>query len=361
MNHQHYIPKAYLKNFATEIDSNFFVEVKMKGQANVHYKPLSINDICVQKNIYTLPGVGDKFYLEKFYAHNVDSLYPKVYKKLINPEVNEITPFERSEIIKVLTSLHFRNPRFMNVENKAIDRIHKYLVSKKGQDGRINGNYFGIYFDFNESELEGIIRDLKENNRIKFIKQHFSEWRNYALQNWNAGIVVYKIDGDTKLISSDCPIMFKRIEESKMKLLNITNIIQIPLDPQHYVCIYPSDSNEVSKLLFRGTRDNSFAIGLNDAIQENCDLWIYGKLGAVKGHLFDNNKFNQITPENLVVINNLKLKTERMEELYLLIEELGFENPVILNKVNSLLKEKEFKDDKLLLEMKLHLSGKTYN
>ena len=113
--HQHFIPKSYLKNFALEKDKKFFVEAKLKREDSPKDRLLSINDICVDKNIYTLPieEENDKKYsLEKFYAEKVDSLYPWIYKKLTDPNVVYINSFERAQIIMITMSLFFRTPKF---------------------------------------------------------------------------------------------------------------------------------------------------------------------------------------------------------------------------------------------------------
>lgn len=82
--HQHYIPKSYLKNFALEQDGKCFVEAKLKSEEQPKEKLISIRNICVDKNIYTLPGdvAGDKYAIEKYYASAMDAVYPEIYALL---------------------------------------------------------------------------------------------------------------------------------------------------------------------------------------------------------------------------------------------------------------------------------------
>ena len=53
--HQHFIPKSYLKNFAVAEGNKYFVEAKLSSENSSKENLISIRDICVDKNIYTLP------------------------------------------------------------------------------------------------------------------------------------------------------------------------------------------------------------------------------------------------------------------------------------------------------------------
>ena len=120
---QHFLPKSALKTFAEKNEDKYFVEVGSVLTGEVKY-PVSITDICVSKNLYTLPDVEDasKYVVEKMYAEQIDAVYPEVYQWLTDPNIDHITDEQRHKILNVVISLYFRNHRFLNDKNEEIDR-----------------------------------------------------------------------------------------------------------------------------------------------------------------------------------------------------------------------------------------------
>ena len=117
MKHQHFIPRSYLRNFAEERNDKFFIDAKFLQSGTIKNN-ISVNDICVDKNIYTIPNAADdKYKLEKFYAENVDSAFPEVHRLLTNSSTTFVSPEQRQKIIYVTMSLYFRTPKFLNLQN----------------------------------------------------------------------------------------------------------------------------------------------------------------------------------------------------------------------------------------------------
>ncbi len=54
--HQHFIPKSCIKNFAINKDGKFFVEAKFKMESKPKKGLISIKDICVDRNLYSIPS-----------------------------------------------------------------------------------------------------------------------------------------------------------------------------------------------------------------------------------------------------------------------------------------------------------------
>ncbi|WP_363322045.1 DUF4238 domain-containing protein [uncultured Pontibacter sp.] len=83
--HQHFIPRTYLRNFAhTKNDDKFLITAfnKLTGKT---VPVISIADICVETDLYTLKHLeGDnKYDIENFFADNIESKYPDVYRLLV--------------------------------------------------------------------------------------------------------------------------------------------------------------------------------------------------------------------------------------------------------------------------------------
>lgn len=112
---QHFIPRSYLRLLSECADGKYFVDTMLRRE-DKEITRLSITDVCVQKNIYTIPSeaVGDKYALEKYYAEKVDSIYPEVHEILTNDQIRAINPDDKRKILNSVLSLYFRTHRFLN-------------------------------------------------------------------------------------------------------------------------------------------------------------------------------------------------------------------------------------------------------
>ena len=71
---QHFIPRSYLNNFAENQDGKYFIYCKKKESDRINR--LSTKDICVTKNLYTIPNTrNNQFAIENFYADKIDSIF----------------------------------------------------------------------------------------------------------------------------------------------------------------------------------------------------------------------------------------------------------------------------------------------
>ena len=107
---QHYVPRTYLKHFAREQDGKYFIKALPVANFQADkMQEISITDVCLQKDIYTLPGetVEERMLLEKFYADNYESQYDKIYQLLIDPSKKTISDDERELIISTVVTMLF--------------------------------------------------------------------------------------------------------------------------------------------------------------------------------------------------------------------------------------------------------------
>lgn len=98
---QHYVPKAYLKNFAKKQGRSYMIDVYDKK--NNRFFKSNIKGICAEKDIYTLNSnseiAKDKLAIENLYSRFIEPAYNDSYKILINPNVSEITQFQHCKIL----------------------------------------------------------------------------------------------------------------------------------------------------------------------------------------------------------------------------------------------------------------------
>ena len=147
---QHYIPRSYLKNFAVEgRKRNHFVDV-YKMDNDMLLEQISTKDICFEKNIYTIPAESNeiKYALEKHYAENVDSEFPKVYKLLIDQKLLTVTQEQKIQILYVCLSLYFRTPRILNHQKSFNNQIFDTASHTVNKEGIIKMNLYGEKMEF---------------------------------------------------------------------------------------------------------------------------------------------------------------------------------------------------------------------
>ena len=360
--HQHFIPKSYLKNFAVSQDDKFFVEAKLKDDDKPKDKLLSIRNICVNKNLYTLPHTGgdDKYALEKYYAENIDGVYPEVYEMLTDPKKTFITTKQRAKIVMTTMSLFFRTPKFLNLNERRTNLILDYGVKNHMDDkGIVKFKFKEHDFHFHIDDIEEVKTTLKIKNKFKFLKEHLDAWQKFTQFKINSGISVFRIYEDFDLITSDNPVIMHSVVGNTLNIFDPTNIISLPLDNKHFLTIFPNTESAMLDRVFRGDRDKWFGLTTNLDIQRNSEEWIIGKPNSVKKHLTDQVKYGDYTPENLQALEDIKQRAFDAKELMDIVEQVGtFAHPRVAEKVKELRKKKIHQEDpemnKIILELARH-------
>ncbi|WP_304131508.1 DUF4238 domain-containing protein, partial [Mesonia mobilis] len=190
---QHYIPRSYLKNFATCNDKNkCFVDIYLKKNKNI-LNDIDTKTICYEKNLYTLETDDEskKFDLEIYYANNVDNEFPKIYKLLTDKNKLYLSPQEKLKILYVCLSLYFRTPFFLNRVNNFTDKVFDSLKLYSDNNGIIKTKIFNENKqEYSLGELEALRNIAKTNNKLKFHIEHlkaslfFIQFKNQLFLNY---------------------------------------------------------------------------------------------------------------------------------------------------------------------------------
>lgn len=346
---QHFIPKSYLRNFSIEKEGKHFVEAKLRSEDKPRSELISIKDICVDKNIYTLPNIDndEKYLIEKYYAEHVDGVYPEVYALLVNPSINNITPGQRAQILMTTMSLFFRTPKFLNLNSRRMNLILEYAVKNHmDSQGNVKFKFKNYDLDFNIEDIDDVCADLKIKNKQKFLVEHLKDWHRFIEYKSSVGISVFRIYEDIDLISSDNPVIMHSIKGNPFDVFDPTNIINLPLDNKHFLTIFPNTESASTDKIFRGDRDKWFALSTNLSVEENSEDWILGKPKSIYAHISDQVEYGKHSPENLQALEDMKEKAQDGQELMRIIEEVGTIAHIrVANKVKELRKKRIYKDD----------------
>nr|MCS3814774.1 hypothetical protein [Mucilaginibacter sp. X4EP1] len=324
------------------------VEAKLRDESATKKDLISIKDICVNKNLYTLPNkTGDeKYALENYYADEIDKVYPEVYDWLVNPQVVKITPEQRMKIVMTTMSLFFRTPKFLNSNQRTINALLNYAINNaQDKDGNIKFKFREYNLDFNIKDIEEVRNNLKIDNKSKFLQGHLKDWHDFVSFKLKSAISVYKIYEETELITSDNPVIMHSVENNPFDLFDPTNIISLPLDNKHYLTIFPNTEEVMLDTIHRTDRDKWFALTTNIQVEKNCEDWILGKPNSVIAHLADQIKYNEENAENLQAVADIKQRGEDGMELLAVMQEFGFVHIKVAEKVKEMLKQKIHRDD----------------
>ncbi len=251
----HFVPRTYLKRFSTE---------KMKAGTKEYYisaldiskfsgeefdtikgeiKQRNIRRICVEDNLYLLPGETkeERLLIENLYQELYEDSYDALYKLLIDDKKDIITVEERYSIVGFVVSLFFRNNTWNNFMNRITSDIYDraYLLSKAN-----NQNSF--FFEDKEISLVGkTLDELKSDNKKYNTPEHAMQtvqriFELIRLRVNNDFISVIKARPGFEFITSDNPVSFKNHDISHRPIpFDPTNALWLPIDKDHMIQVQP--------------------------------------------------------------------------------------------------------------------------
>lgn len=355
--HQHFIPRSYLNNFGSKKDDKVLINAKLKNEDEI--KIVSTKDICVNKNLYTLPEKDgqNKFALENFYADQIDGKFPEIYDVLSNPEIDEIDIEMKTKIISVALSLYFRTPKFLNQENKIFEELVRSAHAKsKGRDIIIE--YAGESIIISPEEVDQIVKEQKENNRIKFLSHHLQSFKKFVESKLTDTIYVYHIVDDSELITSDNPVFirpygnpfdenfdYEKYYSQDIDPFEKTNTIHVPLDRKTILTILPNLDDFPTQKIRRLKKLRFDTVLYNSDIEKYAERWILGSELGLITHIRDQHEFNNPSKEIIVEAERYKEKTSELYELMNLIEKNGVRNKEVYLKAKYMENLKSVKDD----------------
>ncbi|WP_108422842.1 DUF4238 domain-containing protein [Flagellimonas amoyensis] len=353
---QHYIPRSYLKNFATTGKKNKqFVDV-YQIENEVILGQVSTKDICVQKNLYTIPSemIEAKYALEKHYAENVDGEYSKIYNLLIDKSVLEVSPEQKVQVLYVCLSLYFRTPRILNLQKDFNKKIFERAAMLADNDGEVKltfGEEETISFHIND--IDKVRKGYDEKARIKFLIQHLEQWGDFVRFKYDCTINVIEIkDSDAPIITCDNPISIRHFETNQFNgLYDPKAVITMPLDSRRYLEIHPNDLANGQTRINRLIHDKDFAFTTNAVTHQNAMSYLIANKGDIDKHLKIQREYEE--DENAEkFVEKAKFKAEQMTLLTAVIENEGLRSKECVSKIKDLLKHPHFQDDEQIIRLK---------
>lgn len=339
---QHFIPRSYLNNFAVKKEDKYFIHGKRKGNNTI--EPLSTKDVCVDKNLYTLPTNNkaiDKFAIEHFYADKVDNLFPEIYSVIKDKSITTIDKETREKIIMAALSLYFRTPKFLNKLNKLYEDILKFQHNT-GKRGFAFGRE---KITLSQEEIDAIIKEKKEHNRIQFLAQHLKSYAQFLQAKLSCNMQIHHIIDDSEFITSDNPVIINpnvdpnNIESYYDKDVNpfdSTNHVHLPIDNKTTLIILPSTIPLTPNWLQRLDTTSLQVTFFNSEIEKNSEAWILGSKNSIEKYQKAMEYYNALIPENLKQVEEFKNYTLELLELVQLLEKHGDAHEEVRKKLEEM-------------------------
>jgi len=296
---QHYIPKSYLKNFG------FLVNARKKSwsvyaiESGGEIERRATTSICTVDYLYDLPYVenNQKQFIEHAYDKEVDQHFPSITKFCEN-ELNKTLPTEmREKILKSCLSLYYRTPKFVELDNKAIEEINKLPKNKQ--------------------------EDAWKWEKTRLLQEHLKKFEALYLNKKRCGISINKVVGKYELISGDNPVVIRNMKQERVDELNDNNIIHIPLTPKIALSIMPTKERYLYDTFQKYFWDEDNVMILNTDIEQLHQKYLLGTENALQTYLDESPEYKKPVDDNHPKIIKQKEMIDAMSRLQFIFESNG--------------------------------------
>jgi hypothetical protein len=299
--------------------------------------------------LYTIPTNDQtkRYTIEHFYGEKIDGVFPEVYEILVNDSINYIDFEMRIKIITTALSFYFRTPKFLNSQNKLVEDMIRDLAKMTKKD-TISYSFLGDSISFNKSEIEAVITEKKEKNRILFLAEHLRSFERLVNLKLKNGIVVNKIIDDSELITSDNPVIMrpyfdmteadndKAILNPDIDPFDPQNMIHVPLNNKYVLTIMPAMDEVIIDTIERNEITKLQSMIYNYDIDYFAEKWILGSKNGVILHLKDQEEFSKDSPENIRKVEDYRVLVEENQKLLDLMEKYGAGHEKVKDKVDQM-------------------------
>lgn len=312
---QHYVPRTYLKNFATKKNGEFFVDAyDLKTQ---RFIKANIKKICGEKDLYTVndPRVPNPLVIESTYADQYEPLYERVYKILTDDSIISISDETRRDIIVAVCQFYFRNPKSLNdIIKFHLKRIEKdYLETKERGEGNLV--YLDEIYDISQQSCEEIQEKFSKDTKFAFKVGHFGRFIDLVNARAFDSIIVYKIIDDSSFITCDNPLpSYSILNTSSADPFTEDRQFYLPLDGQHCIGLQRNKNIE-HNVIERIEVDFLMSVMICYSMYTSAQRFIIGSRETIEKEIVGNHMFTsqQITCDHLAM---LRPNFEYLVEMY---------------------------------------------
>jgi len=292
---QHYVPRVYLKNFATKRGKDFYVYVHEKNVSRTF--ECNIKGICAEKDYYTIDDVSkdllDKFIIEKVYSNGIEPMYERSFKLLTNDKVFDLTDLQRIEILISMFQLFLRNPRMLeyiiSVHVSEVENLYRLQVN----EGHKGLTYMHEDFSFREFTINDIIAFVTKKATDKYKKDHLGGISQIGQYHEFAKFEVSKIKGKSEFFTSDHPFTANDLIDSNRNPFTKSMEFNISLSPLYSLRIFHDNTVPLNTIV-RPILPSGNVGSMNSMVYEQATKFVVGSVPAFE-NFFEISKFLENT------------------------------------------------------------------
>lgn len=341
----HYTPQSYLRKFAYQKGGEYYVHVRYKGEK---FFESNIRNICSENYFYTIPNASDKNRVEKFYAEEIDNVFPILHAIAKDEGLKKLDQETTKQIVRAALSLYFRTPKFLKQYNDHISVLLESLRNYSiGKTKIYYVDFIGMRIDIRNIDLAQLEDTVVNNNKVLFLEGHLKVLDSLVEYKALNGIGVNMIVDDSELITSDNPVIIRNYNTGESdNLFDPESIIYLPIDRKLMLTIIPNSFGSANENVLRVLSTRDFTLSINTDVEGNSEKWIIGSEDSIKNHLDEKAKRNEWTMENIQWLLESKKKADLMNELGEILSKNGDSmNAEVAAKVRELAKHELLKDD----------------
>lgn len=230
---QHYVPRAYLKNFAAEDQKTSQVYVVFSHDKKV--KLVSIDNICCRNYLYDQIAIESESEAHIFAAPNeiedgfiaIEGEYATIIAKLMadmhSRHAFELSTQEIGKLRGFMSSLICRNPVFVHISNCTVDRLYnqdpEYIERIRNTFPDVPSNLFVSYLANEALKMYLMISTLAMAKTLE-----------------KSQICILRTD-DSLFVTSDIPVVNIYGEECGIKY----DLLGMPIAPKLFLAFIDAD------------------------------------------------------------------------------------------------------------------------
>jgi hypothetical protein len=283
----HYVPRVYLKHFANlRGDDSYFISALNKVTGQIF--ETNIINVCVEKDIYTLPGDTPEArqLIESMYNNLYEVGYDDLYHILIDENKTQLSPAERYSIISFVVSMFYRNAGWNNRYNQFMDDIFERGYNYSKENGKES-------FFVNDEEIfitGKTLRQLQEANRnldrpIIALTKARKMFELIRLRMMNDVVTIVKTNGEFQFLTSDNPVTIRSEDGSRPMSIDPMNTLCLPIDKYHLLQLRPWGDQLDKYMLGRVNVDivGQATVSINNQFQNaQSDRFVLGTLNDLE-------------------------------------------------------------------------------
>ena len=280
----HFVPKTYLKNFATRKNDDYFVNVLHKNEPGDKISEKNITDICAGKHLLKLTeNDKSKQRLEDIYTDIFENHYDNLFSVLTDDSVLEITDELKKSVVSAVVTMFYKTKTWSDILGYHADENIKKIDQLRNQfkvDHYFNSK--GVQVGFQNKTLEELEVSHKSITRIPLLITQLKVALNLIEAKQFDCINVYKVVDDSEFITSDNPVLAINMHKMRTMHFDIENAYYMPISNKYLIAIFPNEELTSQNKIIRLMINKEWVESFNTMQLFHSDKCIIGSVEAIK-------------------------------------------------------------------------------